>query len=239
MKKFNSTEKFYKSFCVLVLGLFCVLPFFAENAQNNFEENTEQQNLSSKIIVLVCGYGFNEKEYTDDFLAYLDSVFGLEKNGGIIRPVIYPDDFKVGSKIRVSSLKNYVSDDGVCGLILLGAPEFTADILADVKLSVPIYSFFSQDEILSSEFVSNFLVESADTFHLIDAEQIYKMTESSIQFILSGVTLKKDMELKNIVKQILGTQWIVKEYTNPETGIKSVNHFVIESLAPARVGTLE
>ena len=74
-------------------------------------------------IVILLGYGFNTEEFISTGLAALIEKYGLSENGGILKLVHYPEDFKHGTTTRISDLNNYLNDSNLKGILLLGAPE--------------------------------------------------------------------------------------------------------------------
>lgn len=199
-------------------------PFFAQADTNE-----------ASVVAVLFGYNYNDAEFVADTVHYLENRFGREDAGGIIRALVYPRDFTSGTRTRISLLRDKL--DGAEALIMFGAPEDTSNILAGMNFSYPIYSFFSQDDVLAGEYVATFVIENTDQLRPIDTEALCRMTAKVIENIQKKERLLRNLQLKNELQAILGTDWIVHAYTNPETGIRAVNHFVIEPIVQRRTGT--
>ncbi|MBO7135688.1 MAG: hypothetical protein J6V73_03570 [Spirochaetaceae bacterium] len=206
------------------------------------------QNEESKIAIndggitaILFAYNYNSPEFVKDCLAYLDSEFGLEENGGIIRPLVFPDDFKSGNKTRINLLRDYVRETNVNALIALGAPEDTAaalTVLRDQGWKTPVYSLFPQDEPLPSEYVSAFVLENADLQRPVDAEALFQLLANLVRYSQTAEELNT-ASIKGTLQDITGFDWQVLPYIDTETGIRPANHFVLQSALPVRYGTIK
>lgn len=193
------------------------------------------------ITAILFAYNYNSPEFVKDCLAYLDSEFGLEENGGIIRPLVFPDDFKSGNKPRISLLRNYVRDTKINALIALGAPEDTAaalTVLRDQGWKTPVYSLFPQDEPLPSEYVSAFVLENADLQRPVDAESLFLLLSKLVRYAQTADELN-NATIKNVLQNVVGFNWQILPYIDSETGIRPANHFVLQSDLPVRYGTIK
>lgn len=203
--------------------------------------NEEKTDINTENITAVLfAYNYNSAEFIKDCLAYLDSEFGLEENGGIIRPIIFPDDFQSNGRIRINLLRDYVRDTKVSALISLGAPEDTSSaltVLRDQGWKTPVYSLFPQDELLPAEYVSVFVLENADLQRHVDSESLFLLLSNLIRYSQSAEELSTGV-LKNILQDIAGFDWQILPYIDTETGIRPVNHFILQSALPVRYGTI-
>ncbi len=193
------------------------------------------------ITAVLFAYNYNSPEFLKDCLNYLDSEFGLEENGGIIRPIVFPDDFKNGGRVRIGLLRDFVRDTKVNALIALGAPEDTAaslTVLRDQGWKTPVYSLFPQDEPLPSEYVSAFVLENADLQSHVDAESLFLLLSKLIRYSQNAEELNA-ATIKNILQNIAGFDWQILPYIDTETGIRPANHFVLQSALPVRYGTIK
>ncbi len=196
-------------------------------------------NGNEGIIVLLFGYGFNNEAFYTSTKKLLSEEFGLYSDGGIILPLRYPDDFRN----RISNLYEIINEQNVRGIIMMGAPERTHAALAKLQddwegqPAYSIFSFFPQDDILGEESTCNFVLEYArgTTDEATDGETELKIDEDageilcrSVNYIMSLPSpLKADSELIRHVQFIAGNRK-VHRYTDSETGLQSVNHFVME-----------
>ena len=157
---------------------------------------------------------------------------------------MYPEDLKRGGHIRVSALTEILQQYSLSGIILLGAPEFTHNSIALLKQSYsgkmpyPVFSFFPQDDLLGTEFISDFVLEDAkaifqkegdleqnDTHLAINSEALLDATINYIRLTKESASSSKDLLLQ--VQSIIGDQGKISFYTDPETGLQSINHFLL------------
>lgn len=203
--------------------------------------NKEKSNMNTENITAVLfAYNYNSPEFLKDCLNYLDGEFGLEENGGMIRPIIFPDDFQSNGRIRINLLRDYVRDTKVSALISLGAPEDTSaalTVLRDQGWKTPVYSLFPQDELLPAEYVSAFVLENADLQRHIDSEYLFLLLSNLIRYSQTAEELNT-AAIKNILQGIAGFDWKILPYIDTETGIRPANHFVLQSALPVRYGTI-
>lgn len=198
----------------------------------------------AKKVAVFFGHGFNDKELVADTLEYLNGCYGLESENDVIFPLVYPDDFKSGTRTRISLLDDKLLELHVSGVVLLGAPEDTNSALAVLRDSgwlYPVYSFFPQDDVLGIEYVSDFVLENEDLSFQLDAESVFRLLRNTIDAIenqTAAAKNQKDTQLKETVQSLIGKKWTVRFYTDSETGIRSANHFLIKDTTPPPVGTL-
>lgn len=218
-----------------------------------------------KHIALLFGYGYNDKVFVDSICSKLAEEYGLEKENGLILPLIYPDDFLVtGSIARISNLSSIVKDKNCRALITLGAPEYTHRALAkiqDENLNCTVISLFSQDDILGTEagsflvfdFAEDELVLSDETENEsiteFEEEAITSLTNDTelkhldkMNFLVSKVveSLKNPLEIKNkeilqVATGIFGKNWEVSSFLDTDTGLRAKNHFVLNYVEPVVV----
>lgn len=230
------------------------------------EENPVQKwTPVEKHIALLFGYGYNDKAFVDSICSKLAEEYGLEKENGLILPLIYPDDFLVtGSIARISNLSSIVKDKNCRALITLGAPEYTHRALAkiqDENLNCTVISLFSQDDILGTEagsflvfdFAEDELVLSDETENEsiteFEEEAITSLTNDTelkhldkMNFLVSKVveSLKNPLEIKNkeilqVATGIFGKNWEVSSFLDTDTGLRAKNHFVLNYVEPVVV----
>lgn len=189
------------------------------------------------VVVVLFGYGFNEPSFTNSILQKIKDEFGVENENGLVLPVIFPDDLHN----RISSLNDFLGDRQIRGIILLGAPERTHIALAkihndwDNMTPFNIFSFFPQDEALGQEGTCNFVVEyprlhtelSEDSGVIQSADESVEIIMNSIRYVAQlPRSIPCDQDLQFHVQNILKGKKI-KPYVDSETGITSVNHFLI------------
>ena len=189
------------------------------------------------VVVVLFGYGFNEPSFTNSILQKIKDEFGVENENGLVLPVIFPDDLHN----RISSLNDFLGDRQIRGIILLGAPERTHIALAkihnnwDNMTPFNIFSFFPQDEALGQEGTCNFVVEyprlhtelSEDSGVIQSADESVEIIMNSIRYVAQlPRSIPSDQDLQFHVQNILKGKKI-KPYVDSETGITSVNHFLI------------
>lgn len=235
------------------------------------EEKRPHWEPTAEKICVVFGYGYNSEEFIKAEVAHLEEYYGLSdgtENSGLIIPYVYPDDFKVGNTGRISKLVNYLDDVKVCGVITVGAPEYTSNTLSQLKEKMlieepvaankddseevqgvkpyPIYTLFPQDDILAIEATSDFVMDravdqsdkiedmekeenDASDAQLVKTIDIQPILDNAIDYILlTKKPLKSDAKLLGHVTKIAGDEYKIKRYIDPETGLSSINHFIIE-----------
>lgn len=202
-------------------------------------------HITNKRICVLFGYDFNTPEIIDQFTDMLSQKYGLDSDGGLIYPVIYPTDFKHGVKGYVNDLFTILQDDSkdFCGVILLGAPERTHTSLArnqdkwEQKVPYPVIALFPQDEVLGIEATCDVVLDkgqSADISNSLVEETVGQLIEEAPEVLIETINyiltldgaLTNDSTLKTHVSQMLKKQSI-HHYIDPETGLQSINHFVL------------
>ena len=192
------------------------------------------------VICVLFGHGFNDEHFILDATQKLSSEYGLEEDGGLVFLLSYPEDFKG----KISNLHSLLDEKVVKGLIILGAPEGTHNELAhieedwDENVPYPIFSFFPRDDMLGQESTCNFVLEYARTGTEDDSlfqEEHEGLDATAETIVIKAVRymaelpgpLPPDKDLHSHVQAIAGNI-PVHRYTNRETGIQSINHFVME-----------
>lgn len=201
---------------------------------------------SNKAIMVLFGYNYNDDDFVKNTLALLSEKFGLKEEGGIIVPVIFPDGFRHKEKAVTVDLYNLLDDDAldIKGFVSLGAPEKTYRALTKLQdkwggqIPFPVISLFPQDEILGIEDTSCIVInqiEKAESEENMITESVHGGVEDADQILVNAVNYikllkgspEKDAALAVHVKQMLPGKKIHR-YTDSETGLYSINHFVIE-----------
>lgn len=223
------------------------------NGEDKIELEIKESNTAKKtrnwpphegVICVLFGYGFNDSAFSTSVTQALAAKYGLEDEGGLIWPLLYPDDFKKGGTGRISELYTMASEKKIKGILLLGAPENTNATIArlqddwDGKIPYPVFSFFPQDDILGMESTCDFVLEyERSAKEETNSEETTQQIDKSIeQIIMNAVRymsdlpgpLPKDAKLHEHVQQIVGKNRKVRRFVDGETGLQSVNHFVIE-----------
>ncbi|MBQ0003345.1 MAG: hypothetical protein KBT21_07385 [Treponema sp.] len=248
-------------FCMLLALSLTALTSCSKNKTNNSQKTQinkkpvrEPWKPTKKKLCVVFGYGYTSEFWVHKETQHLKDYYGLSdeefsETSGLIIPLSWPEDFLIGKTGRISKLNEILSDADICGIIMLGAPEYSNNALAkfredkDESEFFPIYSLFPQDEILAIEAVSDFVldrsVEASDNIEEIENAKeeisqviingIENIIDNSIEYIISNPKpLKADPELLTHVKKIVGSDYSIKRYVDPETGLSSINHFIIE-----------
>lgn len=202
--------------------------------------------LSGKNIILILGYGYNDELSSNTIIQLMDLNYGVEteEKEGLISCLIYPDDFMRAGRIRVSSLIDLIEDKTPAGIIIIGAPEGISIPLSRLqdseengRLPYPVFSFFSQEDILAGESTADFVVDYALKTNNMEAEEtsyipdfdVPDMLLNAVQTMISlREPLPADTNLMPTVQKIIGKERTVKHYFDTETGLMSVNHFIFE-----------
>ena len=204
-------------------------------------------HVTNKRICVLFGYDFNNPEVKESLLALLRDNFGLDEDGGLIYPLSYPDDFKHGVRGYASDFAAILQDDDLdlAGIVLLGAPENTHTALAknqdkwEQNVPYPVIALFPQDDVLGIESTCDIVVDKGQTAGLTgelapeesdgqihqNAPEIIIETIKYIQMLDGAPSRTK--ELQTHMEQML-TNFQFHHYTDPESGLQSINHFVLK-----------
>ena len=206
---------------------------------------------SQKKICVVFGYGYNDKHYVDAILESLAPKYGLDdgtEEGGLIFALVYPDDFPME---RISRLPSLVGERELAGLIAVGAPENTNYAIArmedeyssqETMIPYPVYAFFPQDDVAGIEATANFVVDRAlegsgssddgankEEIVQTQVKDLDKILDNAIEYmLLTQAPLPADKDLFEHVSRIVGKNYKLSRYVDAESGLQSINHFVIE-----------
>lgn len=205
-----------------------------------------QAHIEGKNIIVVLGYGYNDVEHITKITQTLDSNFGVESEDkpGLISILVYPADFMVAGKERISSLVDYVQDKNLAGMVIMGAPEGMHIALSKIqdkaeggKVPYPIFTFFSQDDVLGTESTSDFVLDYAHKTNTIEGEVTDFIPDFDANLILTNAIsemielrepLKADNKLQAFVQKLLEKNRTVIRYIDGESGLQSINHFIFE-----------
>ena len=221
----------------------------AQKLQKISEETL--QYLSGKHICVLLGYGYNDEAFIEKTRAMLERDYGLvgDDEDALILLYVFPDNFDVGGKTRISKLATLLEDKELAGLLILGAPEGMGIPLAKLQdahdgvLPYPVFTLFPQDEVLASEAMADFVLDYA---HHGEADAETAQEEATVQqdfdadtlitnAIQAMLTLREppkqtmnSQELLHFVQKIVGKQRTIIHYTDIESGIQSANHFIFQ-----------
>ncbi len=207
-----------------------------------------KEYLSEKTIAVILGHSYND-EITVSKLKYLLNLnFGLktEQVPGLITVMVYPEDFLVAGKVRLSNVYSVLEDKKLAGLITVGAPEGLCNAIAKLedkeencdesgKRLYPVYSFFPQDDILGSESTSDFVLDYVQQSNGLEEQEDfipYELSGLLTASVQSMINLRgpvpADINLEQFVQKLAGKQKKISCYRDSETGLKSINHFIFE-----------
>jgi len=191
-------------------------------------------------IVVVCGFGYNDADTKNNIVQVLQSTFGLTTKDKSLLLLTYPFDFMRGDSARISLLVDKIEGVDVASLILLGSPTNTHKVLAyiqDNNYTYPVFSLFSQDDILGTEAGSTVVIDvPCANDNMLNEEQIgvFKGNVTDvIKPLVAGVlqgwkSFDNKKYLLYVSDEILThTGYRLREYIDPETDIKSDNHYVL------------
>lgn len=212
--------------------------------KKDLELPTQLWHVSDEAICVLYGYGYNDDSFVNEMNGVLFERYGNYADGGKIYPLVFPNDFKRGSKNYISFLYDYLVNINVRGVVLLGAPDGTHSALAklqdyfDGKIPYPIFSLFSQDDVLAMEYSSDFVLDKAQKAEingLIRNEENQDFVKEVPDILMecikcidySDAPFEKNAELYEIVKKVSANKKTGR-YSDPETGLISINHFVLE-----------
>lgn len=206
----------------------------------------QKSQLTNKRICVVFGYDFNSAEIVSQMLSILKEKYGLHEDGGLIYPVVYPSDFKHGTKAYASDFTALLQDDSLDlqGVVILGAPENTHTALArnqdkwNQMVPYPIIALFPQDDILGLESTCDIVLDKSQTSGLsgeisseeIEGQLIAEAPEVLVETInymqTLDFSLQRNSKIQSHLLQMLKGRKF-HHYTDPETGLQSINHFIL------------
>lgn len=234
---------------LFVLVFFLVLIFVVTGCKKNKPQEAEKiisaWNQEDGNIAIVYGLGYNEKAFLDESISLLQQKYGLINEGGLIWPIVFPEDFtQKGSKPGVYLLPDILKEKKLCGLIVLGSPEnihlylgrIRDSILENKETLYPVFSLFSQDDILGTEANSDLVIdfsrnelenlgEETGLSNLSDVPSILlNVVDGMLSYLTETQSGKKNLE---IVTSFMKDKWTVTQFRDAETGLKSYNHFIL------------
>lgn len=245
----------------------CFYCFFACNNQNqqqidsdyikltgvaSSKENLIDKPITCKItnkrILVLFGYDFNSPEIVQELTLQLSKKFGLDSDGGLIYPIVYPTDFKHNFRDYSNEFAAILQSNEreLAGVVILGAPEKTHIALAknqdkwNQKVPYAVVALFPQDEGLGLESTCDFVLDKGQTGHFQNigengTEEIESATIKEAPEILINTInyiqkikghLDCDSKIQQHAKQMF-KNFKVLHYIDTETGLPSVNHFVL------------
>ncbi len=251
IKNFTFFSTIICSLCIITMVSSCEKLQSKNPSQPVKETETEpiaeeiKYNPEDGLICILFGEDFTTESFYNDAINKLADKYGLKDEGGIILPIKYPDDVKS----RISNFYDVITEHKIKGIILLGAPEGTHKALYRLRskpsedeeppYSNAIFSLMPQDDILGQESTCDFILEyernSADTDIENEISITPQLAETAENIVIRAVRyieenplpLQPTTELREHVQAIVGAKK-VRRYTDPETGIQAINHFVIE-----------
>lgn len=206
----------------------------------------QKWHITNKKICVLFGYDFNNSEIKEPLLATLKENFGLAEDGGLIYPLIYTESFKHGVKGYANDFAAILTSDDLelAGIVLLGAPENTHTAIAknqdkwEQNVPYPVIALFPQDDVLGLESTCDIVVDKGQTAGLTgeiapeesDGQIHANATEIIVETIkyileLEGSPERTKTLQKHMEQMLKGYQF--HHYTDPETGLMSINHFVL------------
>ncbi len=218
----------------------------ASSNKEILDSQNQRWHVTNKRVCVIFGYDFNTPEAVEKFTSLLQERYGLESEGGLIYTLIYPDSFKHGSRGYASELASILSgtDKDLAGIIILGAPENTHSAFAklqdywEMAVPYPIYALFPQDDVLGLESTCDFVLDKEqptdltgdmapeETVSEIILEAPEVLTDCIDYMLNMEGPFVKDNTLPKHVQQMLKNKKI-HHYVDPESGIQSINHFVL------------
>ena len=219
----------------------------SKSNSSDLQELPHSHSFTNKKILVLFGYDFNSQEFEEEMLSKLEQNYGLYEDGGIIYPLRFPEDFKRGGRSYATELYNILSEPEINfgGIILLGAPEHSHLALArnqdlwDQLVPYPVISFYPQDDNLGIESTSDFIIDKTQNTDITDelkeeentkpvSEQTKNLIFKAIEhIILCDFTFQDYPDISYHLAKIIPEKKY-HNYTDPETGLKSVNHFVMD-----------
>ena len=206
-------------------------------------DESSLSNIKGKTVAVILGHGYNETASVSKITEELNKNFGVEseETKALVSLFVYPDDFLVSGKPRISKLGELVSEKSLCGMIILGAPEGTHSALSKIEDSTgtgsvgyPVISLFPQDDVLGTESTATFVLDYSKTSETAEVTDYIPNFDASVLLtntIQSLITLKEPLSQPNLfkfVQTLVGKNRTVTHYIDSETNLQSINHFIFE-----------
>ncbi len=204
-------------------------------------EVTTHYTNENGVICIVFGYGFNESQYYSQAIEKLGSIYGLNQDGGLIFPLVFPDDLKNGIK----GVHKVLEGTTIKGIIFLGAPDETHLLLARYQdenggeIPFPVISLFPQDNVLGQESTCSLILdyEHSSDVDTTTTETALHIDESADLIFANTVKYMANMneplkigpELKNVVEKIVGAGTVFHRYVDRGSSMQALNHYIVES----------
>lgn len=219
----------------------------ADSSKEVLSSPSKKWHITNKRICVVLGYNFNDDSKAHDILNLLETKYGLAQDGGLIYPLVFPEDFMEGGRSYYNNLNLILEEqiDNLSGVVILGAPENTHIALArtqdfwDGSIPYPIVALFPQDDILGLESTCDIVLDKAQEANfngeVLEEEtnleilipEAPEILTQTIDYILTlDEPFPKDKSLSNHVICMFKNHQI-HHYNDPETGIQSINHFIL------------
>ncbi|MBC6714412.1 hypothetical protein [Treponema sp. Marseille-Q3903] len=208
----------------------------------NLISTPQKWHVTNKRILVLFGYDFNTPEIKETIIEMLGDNYGLDQDGGLIYPLVYPDDFKRGTRSYISELTSYLQSDDkeFAGVILLGAPENTHAALArnqdkwNQEVPYAVIALFPQDDVLGIESTCDIVLDKGLSAEITDDEvegeliaEAPEIIKQAVDYLIDTETsFTRDSSLQRHLKNIL-KDFKFHHHTDPETGLQSINHFIL------------
>ncbi len=207
-----------------------------------------------KKIAIVLGYGCNDEQTVARISTVFADRYG-NMDGNCVKMFVFPNDFLRTGTGRISLLTDLMEEYCPDGLVIVGAPEYTHTALAKMqdlsqgKIPYPVVCLFPQDDVLGIEAGSDLVLEYMPVAEESEAESensVHRSTEALPELLSDAVwyisllsgPLVHDADLLVHAQQLVGSGWRVSHYIDPETGLSSLNHFIIEEQEKKPAGDL-
>lgn len=122
---------------------------------------------TKKRVIVLFGEDFSDSVTSNNYLYVLQDRFGLDSEGGLISPIIYPKDLKHGTSSYVNdmveAIRNNYTETEVIGLIFLGAPENSYKVIENLgsRMYYPVISIFPKDESIPMEATCELVIDKS------------------------------------------------------------------------------
>lgn len=217
-----------------------------ETDYSELAEKPQNWHVTGKKILVILGYGFNEAPASENLINVIEENFGLSSEEGLVKTIIFPDDFKRGIRSYPSELYSKIQeeDENLSGIIILGAPENTHIAFArnqdnwNQEVPYPVIALFPQDEVLGLESTCDIVLDKGHTTspdaEILSEEIANQLIEEAPEVLVETIkyiqdlsySLEKDSTIQTHLVQMLKNKNI-HHYIDPETGLQSINHFVL------------
>lgn len=192
-------------------------------------------------IILLFGHGYSkwegeeQQKAREELMNTLRKEVGLYSEGGIIEEMDFLQEYLTGKRIRTNFLATDLKGTNAQALIIVSAPDRTHYALAALQevSGLPVYSVFPQDDVPGTEAGSAFVLDYQGDKAAQNDEEMASFDGDLSKVLIPMIKAIKKENKTDFVSEFrtkladFYSSFSLTPYLDPETGLKSQNHFVL------------